>query len=89
MYLFLEGGISLNERIIVNVIPAPTKKKIKVGRPYYDHHGQLCYFVAHCNECGGKCLATKDDARYIATHFAKNYKPFRRRIINYLEKREG
>jgi len=70
----------------VQVIPAPTKRKIKVGRPYYNKNGELSFFVAHCNECGGKCLATKDDARYIAQHFTKNQKrPIKRRIIRYLE----
>lgn len=67
------------------VIPAPTKRKIKVGKPYYDKEGQLCFFVAHCNECGGKCLATRDDATYIASRFNKNHKPIKRRIIRYLE----
>lgn len=69
----------------MQVIPAKTKRKIKVGRPYYNKHGELSFFVAHCNECGGKCLATKDDAKYIATHFSKINKPFKRRLIRYLE----
>lgn len=69
----------------MQVIPAPTKRKIKVGRPYFNKDGELSFFVAHCNECGGKCLATKDDAKYIARRFNQNRKPIKRRVINFLE----
>lgn len=58
---------------------------MKVGKPIVDSNGELCYFVAYCNDCNGKCLATKDQAKYIATRFARNKRPIKRRVIHFLE----